>query len=174
MLELQLKTYTTDFGIEGAEASAVLAAVKAHKDVTFTQTGGGSTGIVTVPYSSVHYVMYGNSLTDEAAEDDNCKVRTPEEETVAPGTLLIKNVDSVDLTISIDLWLANEGTYGGIKFEETEFDGELAIEALKVPIASGATLVIDGLPDDLQYMVYDYTQHFGNVPAIVNVSRRLD
>lgn len=143
MLELQLKTYANTFDIEGAEAAAVLAAVKAHKDATFTQTGGGGTGIITVPYSSVHYVMYANALTDEAAEDDNCKVRTPE--TTPKGLTIVggEKLDNVTITVTLGDTSIN-GTYGDLTFT----DG-----VATVTISTGQTITTTGLPDGISYTI---------------------
>lgn len=143
MLELYLQTYNPNFTIEGAEASAVLAAVKAHKDATFTLTQNGETDIVTVPYSSVRFVAYANALTDEAAEDDNCKVRTPE---APPEGLTIiggSHLNNTDITVTLgDTSIS--GTYGDLTFA----DG-----VATATISTGQTITTTGLPDGISYTI---------------------
>lgn len=79
-----MTTLDHDIRFEGQNATAAIAAVRAHKMIDAVgHVDGGSDVRLQIPYTSVLALQFRYVPDeDEPVEDDNCKVRTPE---IEPG-----------------------------------------------------------------------------------------
>lgn len=144
-LQAMVITYQGNFTFAGTEASAVVSAVKAHQDIKakLVDEGESEELPIQIPYTSVVKVEYWTQQVGSSAEDDNCKVQTPEPEV---ASLVLHNKGLATLmatTITLSDTSIN-GTYSGVTFT----DGVATIT--NGTIAAGASLTISGLPDGLQ------------------------
>lgn len=81
-INLFVATQEGAFSLTGTNATAALAAIRAHKMIdAMAVAEGEETEVRTqIPYSSVVIAQYTFEADETEVEDDNCKVRVPEAE----------------------------------------------------------------------------------------------
>lgn len=90
MAMIQTVSSEVNFAFTGNHAVAAIAAVRAHKMIDAMGVPADSSPDTPatrfqIPYSSVVMAYFRYVPDDTEVEDDNCKVRTPEEESTEPG-----------------------------------------------------------------------------------------
>ena len=159
-LQAIVTTYTgAPFTFIGTEASAVVSAVRAHQDILANGVLQGDLEAhpVQIPYTSVMEVWYRVAQVESSADDDNCKVQTPAEETeTASLTLNNPGSDSASVTVTLGDTSIN-GTYGGMTFTNG---------VANVTVPAGSTVSATGLADGTTYTVAGegYATHSGTMP----------
>lgn len=151
-------TYQGNFTFTGTEASAVVSAVKAHQDIKAkgAPQSAQQEATVQIPYTSVINVDYWTEQVESTAEDDNCKVQTPEPEETESLTLRNIGDNSASVTVTLGDTSIN-GAYGGMTFTNG---------VANVTVPGGGTVSATGLADGTTYTVAGdgYATHSGTMP----------
>lgn len=172
MMQAMIQTVSDlSFIFNGSHATAAIAAVRAHKMIDamgiIADAPAGTPELRTqIPYSSVVLAQFRLISDDTEVEDDNCKVRTPAEESKG---LTIQNVSTMPGTLHPIVTLGDtsiNGTYGDATFTDGVANPDLA---------TGSTLHITGLPDGTTYTISGTItvtsgNSTGTVPALVTVT----
>lgn len=144
-ISVDVATKGAVFTFTGEHGAAALSAVRAHQEIHAMGQAPGPEGLsdLVIPYSAVNYVTWGLSQTDEAVEDANCKVQTPEPET---PSMTIKNGDGFnDMSFTLTLGDTSiNGTYGDFTFT----DG-----VAQAQIPAGGQFELTGIDDGTSYTI---------------------
>ena len=161
-LSARVITYQGDFDFTGTEASAAIAAVRAHQDILAKAVEGQDEYPVQIPYTSVAMVTYRTAQVESSTEDDNCKVQTPAEE-VASLKLDNPTARSASVTVTLGDTSIN-GAYGGMTFTNG---------VANVTIPGGGSVSATGLADGITYTVAGdgYATHNGTIPETYTLEK---
>lgn len=155
VLNAYVTTLKGNFNFSGDNAAAVIESVRAHKDIHAMSSVFEQTPIdMVIPYSAV--VLVNTNITNETVdvEDENCKTKTPPEE----SSLTIHNPFSEDASITV--YLGDTNING--KFGDMTFSNGIA----NVTIPGEGDVSAFGLADGITYTAVGdgYATHTGTTP----------